>query len=149
MSVAAGSNPVLADRRLPGTTPCRAVDRTQLILEPPENSAGCYAYNPTFLHLNGTSFLLVYNVNGSLADVLADETIYRPRFRLVRLRSSARVTASRPDLGGDSSSACGRAPQAAIRPEPLHLVLHPLREMQDNLARTVVSLPSAVSSNVG
>lgn len=57
----------------------------QLILDPPENDATHYAYNPTFLHLAGDSYLLAYNVNGPLADVLADNTICRPRFRLVRL----------------------------------------------------------------
>lgn len=57
----------------------------QLILDPPENEATRYAYNPTFLHLAGNRYLLAYNVNGTLAEVLADDTIYRPRFRLVRL----------------------------------------------------------------
>ncbi|MEV6602840.1 hypothetical protein [Kutzneria sp. NPDC051319] len=57
----------------------------QLILDPPENDATRYAYNPTFLHLAGDSYLLACNVNGLLAEVLADSMICRPRFRLVRL----------------------------------------------------------------
>lgn len=57
----------------------------QLILEPPENADGCYAYNPTFVHLDGSRFLLAYCVNGSWTDVQADETLYRPRFHHVRL----------------------------------------------------------------
>jgi hypothetical protein len=77
-----GSWPIVAYR---APHPAGPWTGPQLILEPPENSTGCYAYNPTFLRLDGASFLLVYNVNGSLADVLNDETIYRPRFRLVRL----------------------------------------------------------------
>lgn len=61
------------------------------IFDPPENDGQCYAYNPTAIPLTGTygdeaaDIVLVYNVNSTFAGVMQDPTIYRPRFRRVRI----------------------------------------------------------------
>lgn len=44
-----------------------------------------YAYNPTLVQLADTSFVLAYNVNSTLDEVIAEPEIYRPRFRQVRI----------------------------------------------------------------
>ncbi|UUV32307.1 hypothetical protein NQK81_02310 [Amycolatopsis roodepoortensis] len=56
-----------------------------MLLAPPENAGTRYAYNPTLLRLADDSFLLAYNVNSTYADVMADRSIYRPRFWRVRI----------------------------------------------------------------
>ncbi|GAB3162244.1 hypothetical protein GCM10027258_80990 [Amycolatopsis stemonae] len=82
-----GSWPIVAYR---AQHPAGPWTGPQLILDPPENNAGCYAYNPTLLHQTGNSFLLAYSVNGPWADVLADETLYRPRFHHVQISAVPR-----------------------------------------------------------
>jgi hypothetical protein len=42
----------------------------QLVFDPPENNGTRYAYNPTLIPLEGTSFILAYNVNGMFEEVL-------------------------------------------------------------------------------
>jgi hypothetical protein len=77
-----GDWPIVAYR---AATPAGPWSGPHLILDPPENEETRYAYNPTFQRLAGNSYLLAYNVNGTLSEVLADGSIYRPRFRRVEL----------------------------------------------------------------
>lgn len=77
-----GSWPIVAYR---APHPAGPWSGPQLILDPPENEGTRYAYNPSFLHLAGQSYLLVYNVNGHFSEVLSDASLYRPRFRRVQL----------------------------------------------------------------
>lgn len=44
-----------------------------------------YAYNPKLIQLADSSFVLAYNVNSTLDEVIAEPGIYRPRFRQVRI----------------------------------------------------------------
>jgi hypothetical protein len=44
-----------------------------------------YAYNPKVIQLADNRYVLVYNVNSTLAEVLAEPAIYRPRLRHLRI----------------------------------------------------------------
>ncbi len=66
-------------------TPAGPWSGPQVIFDPPENEGNRYACNPTMVRLSSDSYLLAYNVNSTYAEVTADRSLYRPRWRQVQI----------------------------------------------------------------
>lgn len=81
-----GTWPIVAYR---GDHPAGPWSGPQMVFSPPENEGSRYAYNPTMVRLSGDNYLLAYNVNSTFAEVLSDRSIYRPRWRQVRISSQS------------------------------------------------------------
>lgn len=100
-----GTWPIVAYR---STSPVGPWSGPIEVYDPPEAGGSRYAYNPTLVPVGAEQFVLAYNVNDTFAEVLADPTIYRPRFRALRI--------TRPAAADDDGGTLGRCRPGGFRP---------------------------------